>query len=127
IGLVIPMATGAAIACQDRKVVNLQADGSGLYTVQAQWTQARENLDVLTIVWANRSYAILKAELAHVGANPGRKAIDMLSLDRPAMDWVSLAAGFGVEAIRVDSLGGFVDSLRSGFARRGPLLIEVVM
>ncbi|MDB5512367.1 MAG: thiamine pyrophosphate protein domain protein TPP-binding [Enterovirga sp.] len=127
IGLGIPMATGAAIACPDRKVVNLQADGSGLYTVQALWTQARENLDVLTIVWANRSYAILKAELAHVGANPGRKAIDMLSLDRPAMDWVSLAAGFGVEAVRVDSLGGFVDSLRSGFARRGPLLIEVVM
>ena len=88
IGLGIPMATGAAVACPDAKVINLQADGSGLYTVQALWTQARERLDVVTLIWSNRSYAILRHELTNVGAaNPGPKAIGMLSLDDPAVDW----------------------------------------
>ena len=127
IGLGMPMATGAAVACSDRKVINLQADGSGLYTAQALWTQARERLDVLTLIWANRSYAILKAELANVGANPGRKALDMLSLDDPAIDWVSLARGFGVEALRASDLGEFVAALRVGLGRRGPFLVEVCM
>jgi acetolactate synthase-1/2/3 large subunit len=127
IGLGIPMATGAAIACPDRKVINLQADGSGLYTAQALWTQARENLDVLTLIWANRSYAILKAELANVGANPGRKALDMLTLDGPAIDWVSLAKGFGVEARRVEDLDSFLAAFRAGITRRGPFLIEVTL
>lgn len=127
IGLGVPLATGAAIACPDRKVVNLQADGSALYTAQALWTQARENLDVLTLVWANRSYAILHAELANVGANPGRKAIDMLTLDHPPVDWVALAKGYGVEACRVSDLGGFVSALRSGLSRRGPFLVEVLL
>jgi acetolactate synthase-1/2/3 large subunit len=127
IGLGMPMATGAAIACPDRKVINLQADGSGLYTAQALWTQARENLDVLTLIWANRSYAILKAELANVGANPGRKAIDMLTLDQPAIDWVNLARGFGVEARRVEDLDTFLSAFRAGIGRRGPFLIEVTL
>ncbi|WP_299567412.1 acetolactate synthase large subunit [Enterovirga sp.] len=127
IGLGIPMATGAAIACPDRKVVNLQADGSGLYTAQSLWTQARENLDVLTLIWANRSYAILRAELAHVGANPGRKALDMLSLDNPPVDWVALARGYGVEARRVSDLGDFVTVLRAALARKGPFLVEVAL
>jgi acetolactate synthase-1/2/3 large subunit len=127
IGLGIPMATGAAIACPDRKVINLQADGSGLYTAQALWTQARENLDVLTLIWSNRSYAILKAELANVGANPGRKALDMLTLDGPAIDWVSLAKGFGVEARRVEDLDSFLTAFRAGITRRGPFLIEVTL
>ncbi|WP_210261308.1 acetolactate synthase large subunit [Enterovirga aerilata] len=127
IGLGIPMATGAAIACPDRKVINIQADGSGLYTAQALWTQARENLDVLTLIWANRSYAILKAELANVGANPGRKALDMLTLDQPPIDWVSLARGFGVEARRVEDLDSFLAAFRAGLSRRGPFLIEVTL
>lgn len=127
IGLGIPLATGAAIACPDRKVVNLQADGSGLYTAQALWTQARENLDVLTLIWANRSYAILRAELAGVGANPGRKAIDMLTLDHPPVDWVSLARGFGVEARQVSDLAGLVAAVRAGLDRRGPFLVEVLL
>jgi acetolactate synthase-1/2/3 large subunit len=122
------MATGAAVACPDRKVINLQADGSGLYTAQALWTQARENLDVLTLVWANRSYAILRGELANVGAhNPGRKALDMLTLDDPPIDWVSLARGFGVEARRIDTLEGLIAGIRAGLARRGPFLVEVAL
>jgi acetolactate synthase-1/2/3 large subunit len=128
IGLGIPLATGAAVACPDRKVINLQADGSALYTAQALWTQARENLDILTLVWANRSYAVLRAELANVGAeNPGRKALDMLSLDNPPVDWVSLAKGFGVEARRVETLEDFVRAFQAGLARKGPYLVEVAL
>ncbi|MBU2090116.1 MAG: acetolactate synthase large subunit, partial [Alphaproteobacteria bacterium] len=104
IGVGIPMATGAAVACPDRKVVSLQADGSGMYTVQGLWTQAREKLDVVTLIFSNRSYAILRGELANVGAlNPGPKALDMLSLANPDINWVSLARGLGLEATRVET------------------------
>ncbi|MBV9521729.1 MAG: hypothetical protein JO010_02980, partial [Alphaproteobacteria bacterium] len=128
IGLGIPMATGAAIACPERKIINLEADGSGMYTLQALWTQAREQLDVLTIIWANRSYAILRHELTAVGArNPGRKALDMLSLGNPDLDWVSLAKGMGVEGTRVATIEAFASAFRSGAARRGPFLIEVAL
>ncbi|MCF4126016.1 acetolactate synthase large subunit [Methylobacterium sp. SyP6R] len=127
IGLGIPMATGAAVACPDRKVISLQADGSALYTAQALWTQARERLDVVTLIWANRSYAILRHELTNVGANPGRKAIDMLTLDDPPIDWVSLARGYGVEGRRVETLAQFVDTLKGALGRRGPFLIEVAL
>lgn len=126
IGIGIPMATGAAIASPGRKVVTLQADGSGLYTAQALWTQARERLNVLTLIWANRSYATLHVELANVGAVAGRKARDMLSLDDPAIDWVRLAEGFGVEATAVSTVEELVDAMRVGLAMTGPFLIEVL-
>lgn len=128
IGEGIPMATGAAIACPDRKVINLEADGSAMYTVQSLWTQARERLNVMTLIWSNRSYAILRGELTAVGAkNPGRTAIDMLSLDNPALDWVALAKGMGVEAVRADTLEALIDCFRAGLRRTTPFLIEVVM
>ena len=128
IGEGMPLAVGAAVACPDRKVINLEADGSGMYTVQALWTQARENLNVLTIVWANRAYRILRNELANVGAeNPGRKAHDMLSLDNPALDWVSLARGMGVEGVRVTSTADFAKAMSAGIKHIGPYLIEVVI
>ncbi|MFD0933803.1 acetolactate synthase large subunit, partial [Methylobacterium trifolii] len=128
IGVGIPMATGAAVACPDRKVINLQADGSALYTAQSLWTQARERLDVVTLIWSNRAYAILRGELANVGAhNPGPKAIGMLSLDDPAVDWPSLARGFGVEGRRVETLADFIDVFRHALSRRGPFLIEVAL
>ena len=128
IGVGIPLATGAAIAARDRRVINLQADGSALYTAQALWTQARERLDVVTLIWSNRAYAILRGELANVGAqNPGPKALGMLSLDDPPVDWVSLARGYGVEARRVETLAAFIDVFRYALARRGPFLIEVAL
>jgi acetolactate synthase-1/2/3 large subunit len=128
IGIGIPLATGAAVACPNRKIINLESDGSGMYTLQSLWTQARERLDVLTVVWANRSYAILRHELTNVGAkNPGRKALDMLSLDNPTLDWVSLAKGMGVEAVRVETIDAFAKAFRGGCNQRGPFLIEVVI
>ncbi len=128
IGDGMPMAVGAAIACPDRKVISLQADGSGMYTVQALWTEAREKLDILTLVWANRAYRILRGELMNVGAkNPGRKAHDMLSLENPTIDWVSLAKGMGVEARRVETVDQLVSAIKAGVRHKGPYLVEVVL
>ena len=92
IGFSTPVATGAAIACPDRKVICMVGDGSAMYTLQSLWTQAREGLNVLTIVFANRIYQILRGEFDGVGAGePGQRALDMLKIDRPTLDWVSLA------------------------------------
>ena len=128
IGIGLPLAAGAAVACPDRKVILMQADGSGMYTMQALWTHAREQLDVVTIVFANRSYAILHNELRMVGAGePGRNARRMLDLDDPAFDWVGLARASGVEAIRATTAEGFADALKAALARKGPFLIEAVI
>lgn len=124
IGFGFPCATGAAIACRDRKVVALQADGAGMYTLQALWTQAREKLDVVTVIFANRVYKILHGELVNVGAKAGRASNELFDLARPALDWVKLAEGMGVEATRVDSLERFADAFRAACARKGPMLIE---
>jgi acetolactate synthase-1/2/3 large subunit len=109
-------------------VLSLEGDGSGMYTLQALWTQARERLDVVTVIFANRSYAILRHELTQVGAkNPGRTALDMLSLDNPALDWVALARGMGVAGGRATTADEFVKLLSHGFSARGPFLIEAAI
>jgi acetolactate synthase-1/2/3 large subunit len=109
-------------------VVLLQADGSGMYTIQSLWTHANEQLDILTIVFANNSYAILRNELKNVGiADPGANAIRMLSFDKPKMDWVSLARGFGVQAERATTMESFNKALQAGLSQRGPALIEVAL
>ena len=128
IGAGPPVATGAALACPDRKVLALQADGSGLYTAQALWTQAREQLDVVTIIYANRAYAILQIEMRNVGVEQfGRNADRMLRLDDPVVDWVALANGMGVEGASVDSCEGFYALLEYALSRQGPFLIEAVI
>ena len=128
IGQGIPVATGAAVACPDRKVVCLHGDGGAMYTPQALWTQARESLDVTTVIFANRSYAILNIELARVGAgDPGPKAFSMLDLHHPELDWVKLASGMGVEASRATSVEEFATQFDSAMRNRGPRLIEVVL
>ncbi len=128
IGQGVPVATGAAVACPDRKVVCVQGDGGAMYTLQALWTQARESLDVTTVIFANRSYAILNIELARVGAGePGPKALSMLDLHDPALDWVKLASGMGVEASRATTIGEFAAQFESAMAQRGPRLIEVLL
>lgn len=124
IGIGLPMATGAAIACPDRKVVTMQADGSGMYTLQALWTQARERLDCLTIIYANNSYQTLHGEMRNVGVQePGRNAQRMLDLVDPSLDWVSLARGMGVDAVRVDTIEGFTQALLAGLNHKGPFVI----
>ena len=124
----MPLATGAAVACPDRKVVCLEGDGSGMYTLQALWTQARDSLDVTTVIFANRTYEILKGELNNVGAsNPGRKALDMLEIGRPDLDWVAMSKGMGVDAERVLNVEDFCRAFERGLAVQGPYLIEVVL
>ena len=128
IGQGIPLATGAAVACPDRKVVCLHGDGGAMYTLQALWTQARESLDVTTVVFANRSYAILNIELGRVGAgDPGPKASSMLDLHNPELDWVKLASGMGVEASRATSVEDFASQFGSAMKYCGPRLIEVAL
>ncbi len=128
IGQGLPVGTGASVACPDRKVVCLQGDGSAMYTLQALWTQARESLDVTTLIFANRSYAILNIELARVGAgDPGPKAFSMLDLHNPVLDWTKLASGMGVEASRASSVEELAAQFESAMKNRGPRLIEVVM
>ncbi len=127
IGGGMPMATGAAIGAPGRRVINLQADGSAMYTVQALWTQAREKLDVTTVVLSNRKYQILLGELANVGANPGRTALDMMDLSNPDIDWPRLAGSLGVEAARTDTAEGFTDLLAHSLKQSGPFLIELLI
>ncbi|HEV7260164.1 MAG TPA: acetolactate synthase large subunit [Bosea sp. (in: a-proteobacteria)] len=128
IGEGIPLAIGAAVACPDRKVIGMQADGSGMYTVQGLWTQARENLDIVTVVFANRTYAILHGEMRAVGVNDfGKNATMMLNLDQPALDWVSMARGMGVEAARATTAEEFTKLFKGALGRKGPFLIEAVI
>jgi acetolactate synthase I/II/III large subunit len=132
IGLGLPLALGASIACPNRKVIDLQADGSGMYTLQALWTMARERCDVLVLLYSNRRYNILLGELKAVGAagadgKPGYNASRMLDLIDPSLDWVLLAKGMGVDAARVETPAQLADLMKSALTKRGPFLIEMAM
>ena len=128
IGYGLPVAVGAALACPQRKVIALEGDGSAMYTLQALWTMARESLDVTIVVFANRAYQILRGEFANVGAGaPGQRATDMLTLDRPVLDWCALARGHGVEAGQAADLEAFARQLQRGLASEGPYLIELLL
>jgi acetolactate synthase-1/2/3 large subunit len=128
IGQGMPVATGAALACPNRPVVNLQADGSGAYTLQSLWTQAREGLNVVTVLCANRAYGILRVEFERAKIDKTSAVADrMTSLDNPPLDWVSLAKGFGVPAARANTVGELAELLRRALASDGPFLIEAAM
>jgi acetolactate synthase-1/2/3 large subunit len=128
IGLGPPCATGAAIACPDRVVINLQADGSAMYTLQSLWTQAREQLNVKTIICNNRSYRILGIEMMRAGVKEfGAQAQKLIELTQPAIDWVSLAKGMGVPAVRVETAEDLVRELEHALAEPGPQLIEAIL
>lgn len=127
IGFGLPNAVGAAVACPDRKVVVLEGDGSGMYTLQSLWTMAREGLDVTTVIFANRGYQILRDELAAMGVNEvGRNAQRMFDVEGPSLDWVALAQGHGVQAVQVADMAGFNAAFAEAVQQRGPRLIEVV-
>jgi acetolactate synthase-1/2/3 large subunit len=127
IGIGLPLSVGAAVAAPGRQVINLQADGSAMYTIQALWTMAREHLDVTTIIFNNRSYAILNMELQRVGAAAGPKALDMLDLSRPNLSFVSLAQGMGVDAVAPTSAEELTAALERAVREPGPHLIEAVL
>ncbi len=128
IGYGLPVAIGAAIACPDRKVLAMIGDGSAMYTIQALWTMARENLDVTVLIFANGSYNILRGELTNVGVrNPGPRAVDMLSLGRPDLDWVQMARSMGVPARRADDCAQLAKAIEAGLASGGPNLVQVSM
>jgi acetolactate synthase-1/2/3 large subunit len=128
IGQGLPVAVGAAVACPDRPVLALQADGSAMYTIQALWTMAREQLDVTVVIFNNRSYSILNVELARVkAAGAGPKAHAQLDLSGPDMDFVPLAKGLGVPAQRVDTGEQLAQAITRAVAEPGPHLIEVVI
>jgi acetolactate synthase I/II/III large subunit len=126
IGYATPVATGAALACPDRRVFCMVGDGSAMYTIQSLWTQAREGLNVTTIIFANHSYAILKAEYANMGAGtPGERALSMIDIDKPRIDWLAMAKSMGVPAVAVETAESFYDAMARSTREPGPCLIEV--
>ena len=128
IGQGLPLALGAAVACPDRKVLALEADGSAMYTVQALWTMVREDLDVTVLILNNGSYAILNIELARVGVEqPGPTALSLLDLTNPAIEWTDIAKGMGMAAERVDTVEALDDAVARAMTERGPRLIEVIL
>ena len=129
IGYGIPTAVGAAIAAPDRPVLCLESDGSAMYTISGLWTQARENLNVTTVLYDNSAYDILRIELQRVGAGsaPGPKALNLLDLSGPTMDFVKISEGMGVPARRVRTAEEFAEALRAAFAEPGPHLIDAVV
>jgi acetolactate synthase-1/2/3 large subunit len=125
IGQGLPCAVGAALACPGRRVIAFQADGSGLYTLQALWTMARESLDVTVVICANRAYRILQVELARAGiAEPGPAARRLTQLGPPPLDWVAAARAFGVPGVLASDAGALAHALSRSFAEPGPCLIE---
>ena len=128
IGYGLPAAVGAAVACPDRKVICLEGDGAAMYTIQALWTMAREELDVCTIIFSNRKYQILQVELARVGAQSmNKKTLDMMDLANPKLHFVALAEGMGVSASAATTADEFNQQFVQAMKTRGPHLIEVIL
>ena len=128
IGYGMPCATGAALACPDRPVITFQADGSALYTVQALWTQAREGLNVTTLICSNGSYNIVRIELERAGiASRGPNAEALTDLGHPRIGWVKIAEGLGVPAVSVATSEGLALELVRALAEPGPHLIEMIL
>ena len=128
IGMGLPLATGAALACRDRRVIALDGDGSAMYTIQALWTQAREKLNVTNVILANRSYAILNLEMMRMGLGPpGPVAKQMLDLTNPCLDFVSMGKSMGVPSCRVTTADELVRQLKRSYEADGPTLIEATI
>lgn len=130
IGWGLPAAVGAAIACPERKVVSLEADGSAMYTLQALWTMARESLDITIVIFNNRKYSILELEFSRTGARggkPGPKAASMLDIGSPDLDFVALAQGMGVPATRATTAQEFNAQFEAAINSKGPRLIDAIV
>jgi len=128
IGFGTPVATGAALACPDRRVICMVGDGSAMYTIQSLWTQAREGLNVTTIVFANNSYQILKLEFANMGFGiPGPRASGLIDIDRPRIDWLAMGKSMGCPSVRAENARDFHAALVRSVHEPGPTLIEVCL
>jgi acetolactate synthase-1/2/3 large subunit len=128
IGFGTPVATGAALACPDRRTFCMVGDGSAMYTIQSLWTQSRESLNVTTIIFANHSYQILKTEFANMGfGKPGPRALSMIDIDKPRIDWVAMGNSLGVPSVRVDNAADFYHRMVESTGEPGPRLIEVAL
>ena len=128
IGQGLPNAVGAAIACPDRPVLALIGDGTSMYTIQALWTMARENLNVTAVIFNNASYSVLNVELERVGAEEaGPKAKAQLDLRGPTLNFTKISDGMGVPAVRVSEPEAFTRELQKALRTPGPHLIEAVV
>jgi len=128
IGMGMPVALGAALAAPERRVINLQADGSAMYTLQALWSQAREKTNVITILCSNRRYFTIELECLRAGYTTlGDRAKSLMTLDRPNLDWVSLSRGMGVPAVSVNTSEAFIQAFQAALQEPGPSLIEAVL
>jgi acetolactate synthase-1/2/3 large subunit len=128
IGYGMPCSVGAALASPSRPVINFQADGSAMYTVQALWTEARERLNVKTLICSNRGYNIIRVELQRAGiTDAGPNALSLADIDRPGLNWVNIASGMGVPATSVDTAEGLARELKRVLAESGPSLIEMII
>ena len=127
IGYGLPVATGAAVACPDRKVICVHGDGGAMYTIQSLWTQARENLDVVNIICANRKYQILQVELMRVGASaPNQKTLDMLDISKPDLNFQQIGEGMGLRSTQATTAEEFNKQLETAVKEKGPSLIEAI-
>jgi acetolactate synthase-1/2/3 large subunit len=122
----LPCSTGAAIAGRGRPVIDIQADGCAMYTVQALWTQAREKLNIITLICANRRYNILKLQLDRANLPIGPGVHSLIDLENPTLDWVKIAGGLGVPGVSVSTVEGLVNEYHKAAAEPGPHVIEMV-
>ena len=128
IGIGLPLAIGAAVAAPDRKVLSLNGDGSAMYTIQALWTMARENLDITVVVFANYTYRILNIEMMRTGAGEaGPSAKKLLDLGDPNIDFVAVAKGLGLPAVSCTTAEEFEKAFAGAMAQKGPIFIEAVI
>ena len=128
IGIGLPLAIGAAVAAPDRKVLSLNGDGSAMYTIQALWTMARENLDINVVVFANYTYPKLNIEMMRTGAGEaGPSAKKLLDLGDPNIDFVSIAKGMGLPAVSCTTAEDFEKAFAGAMAQKGPMFIEAVL
>jgi acetolactate synthase-1/2/3 large subunit len=128
IGAGLPLAIGAAVAAPDRKVLSLNGDGAAMYTIQSLWTMAREGLDITTVVFANYTYRILNVEMQRTGAGEaGPSAKKLLELGDPKIDFVAMARGMGLAAVRCETAEAFEAAFAAAMAQKGPMFIEAVI
>jgi acetolactate synthase-1/2/3 large subunit len=128
IGQGMPCALGAALACPDRPVIDIQADGSAMYTLQALWTQAHVGADVVTIICSNRKYFTIEFEALRAGhKNPGESMLSLIDIKTPVIDWVKIGNGMGVQAVSVRTAEDLAKQLKGALAEKGPHLIEAVL